>query len=56
MSRPADFLRCGVRHKTRYGRRNVVERDFCQIKHRRGLATRHARDYLGGLTLAALLT
>ncbi len=53
------ILRCGVRQKTRYGRRNVVERDFCQIKHRRGSATRygrHARNYLGGLTLAALLT
>jgi transposase len=45
--------------KTRYRRRNVVERGFCQIKHWRGLATRydrHARNYLGGLTLAALLT
>jgi transposase len=44
--------------KTRYRRRNVVERGFCQLKHWRGLATRydrHARNYLGGLTLAALL-
>lgn len=45
--------------KTLYKRRNVVERSFCQLKHWRGLATRydkHARNYLGGLTLAALLT
>lgn len=45
--------------RTRYKRRNVVERGFCQLKHWRGLATRydkHARNYLGGLTLAALLT
>jgi len=45
--------------KARYRRRNVVERGFCQLKHWRGLATRydrHARNYLGGLTLAALLT
>jgi len=45
--------------KTRYKRRNVVERGFCQLKHWRGLATRydcHARNYLGGITLAALLT
>ncbi|HVQ90599.1 MAG TPA: IS5/IS1182 family transposase, partial [Mycobacteriales bacterium] len=35
-----------------------VERGFCQLKHWRGLATRydrHARNYLGALTLAALL-
>lgn len=45
--------------KTRYRRRNVVERGFCQLKHWRGLATRydrHARNYLGALQLAALLT
>ena len=45
--------------KDRYRRRNVVERGFCQLKHWRGLATRYdryARNYLGGLTLAALLT
>lgn len=45
--------------KARYKRRNVVERGFCQLKHWRGLATRydkHARNYLGGITLAALLT
>jgi transposase len=38
---------------------NTVERGFCQLKHWRGLATRydkHARNYLGGVTLAALLT
>lgn len=42
-----------------YRRRNVVERGFCQLKQWRGLATRydqHARNYLGALTLAALLT
>lgn len=42
-----------------YKRRNVVERGFCQLKGWRGLATRYdklARNYLGGLTLAALLT
>jgi transposase len=45
--------------KTRYRHRNTVERGFCQLKHWRGLATRydrHARNYLAGLTLAALLT
>lgn len=44
---------------TRYKRRNVVERGFCQLKHWRGLATRydrHARNYLGALQLAGLLT
>ncbi len=43
----------------RYARRNVVERGFCQVKQWRGLATRydkHARNYAGALTLAALLT
>ena len=43
----------------RYARRNTVERGFCQLKHWRGLATRydkHARNYAGALTLAALLT
>jgi transposase len=45
--------------KHRYRHRNTVERGFCHLKHWRGLATRydrHARNYLGGLTLAALLT
>lgn len=45
--------------KTRYKRRNTVERGFSQLNHWRGLATRaskHARNYLGGITLAALLT
>lgn len=45
--------------KDLYKRRNVVERSFCQLKQWRGLATRYeklARNYLGGLTLAALLT
>jgi transposase len=44
---------------TRYKRRNVVERGFCQLKQWRGLATRyakHARNYLGAITLAALLS
>jgi transposase len=43
----------------RYRRRNTVERGFCQLKHWRGLATRydrHARNYLGALTFAALQT
>lgn len=46
-------------NKNLYKRRNVVERGFCQLKQWRGLATRYdryARNYLGGLTLAALLT
>jgi hypothetical protein len=40
--------------KSRYTHRNVVERGFCQLK----LASRygkHARNYLGALTLAGLL-
>lgn len=44
--------------KVRYRRRNVVERGFCQLKQWRGLATRydkHARNYLGAATFAALL-
>ena len=43
----------------RYARRNGIERGFCQLKHWRGLATRydkHARNYAGAITLAALLT
>ena len=43
----------------RYGRRNTIERGFCQLKHWRGLATRydkHARNYAGAINLAALLT
>jgi transposase len=42
-----------------YARRNGIERGFCQLKHWRGLATRydkHARNYAGAITLAALLT
>src|SRR5919112_2045980 len=47
--------------KARYWRRNVVERSFCQLKHWAGAGhplrhDRHANNYLGGLTLAALLT
>ncbi len=44
---------------TRYARRDGIERGFCQLKHWRGLATRydkHARNYAGAITLAALLT
>lgn len=43
----------------RYARRNTIERGFCQLKQWRGLATRydkHARNYAGALSLAALLT
>jgi transposase len=43
----------------RYARRNTIERGFCQLKHWRGLATRydkHARNYAGALSLAALMT
>ena len=43
----------------RYARRNGIERGFCHLKHWRGLATRydkHARNYAGAITLAALLT
>ena len=42
-----------------YARRNSIERGFGQLKHWRGLATRydkHARNYAGAITLAALLT
>jgi len=42
-----------------YKGRNVVERNFNDVKQWRALATRydkHARNYLGALTLAALLT
>ena len=41
-----------------YKQRNVVERGFGQLKQWRGLASRydkHARNYLGGLHLAAIL-
>jgi len=44
--------------KARYSRRNVVERGLCQLKHWRRLASHYdrlARNYLGGLSLAALL-
>lgn len=45
--------------KVRYKQRNVVERGFGQLKRWRGLASRydkHARNYLGGLQLAAALS
>jgi transposase len=45
--------------RDRYARRNSIERGFCRLKHWRGLATRydkHARNYAGAITLAALLT
>ncbi len=45
--------------KAKYKRRNVVERGFNQLKGWRGLASRydkHARNYRGALTFAALLT
>jgi transposase len=45
--------------KARYKRRNVVERGFNLLKQWRGLATRydkHARNYAGALSLAALLS
>ncbi len=51
--RPPDF------NSGRYARRNGIERSFCQLRHWRGLATRydkHARNYAGATTLAALLT
>jgi len=43
----------------RYARRNGIERGFGQLKQWRGLATRydkHARNYAGTISLAALLT
>jgi transposase len=42
-----------------YRHRNTVERGFNRLKHWRGIATRYdkyALTYLGGLTLAALVT
>ena len=45
--------------RDRYARRGSVERGFCQLKQWRGLATRydkHARNYAGAISLAALLT
>jgi transposase len=42
-----------------YRRRNTVERGFNRIKHWRGVATRYdkyALSYLGGVTLAAIIT
>lgn len=42
-----------------YRHRNTVERSFNRLKHWRGIATRYdkyALTYLGGLTLAALVT
>ena len=46
-------------NRDRYARRSSVERGFCQLKQWRGLATRydkHARNYAGAITLAAMLT
>ncbi len=43
----------------RYARRNTIERGFGQLKQWRGIATRydkHARNYTGAISLAALLT
>ena len=48
---------CGF-DKTRYKRRNVVERGFNQLKQWRGLATRydqHAINYRGAITYRSLL-
>ena len=42
-----------------YRHRNTVERSFNRLKHWRGIATRYDKyglTYLGGLTLAALVT
>jgi transposase len=42
-----------------YHRRNVIERAFNQLTHRRGIATRydkHATTYRGAVVLAAILT
>lgn len=42
-----------------YRHRNTVERGFNRLKHWRGIATRfdkYALTYLGGVTLAALVT
>lgn len=44
---------------TLYRHRNTVERSFNRLKHWRGIATRYdkyALTFLGGLTLAALIT
>ncbi len=46
-------------HADRYARRNGIERSFGQLKQWRGIATRydkHARNYAGAVSLAALLT
>lgn len=42
-----------------YSNRNTVERGFSRLKHWRGIATRYdkyALSYLGGVTLAAIVT
>jgi putative transposase len=39
-----------------YGLRNTVERGFNRLKQWRGVATRYALTYLGGVTLAAIIT
>lgn len=42
-----------------YRHRNTVERGFNRLKHWRGIATRYdkyALSYLGGVTLAAMIT
>ena len=38
-----------------YKHRNTVERRFNRFKHWRGIATRYALSYLGGVTLAAII-
>lgn len=51
--RPPGFDAATYRH------RNTVERSFNRLKHWRGIATRYdkyALTYLGGATLAALVT
>jgi transposase len=42
-----------------YRHRNTAERGYARLKHWRGIATRYdkyAHTYLGGLTLAAIIT
>jgi putative transposase len=42
-----------------YRHRNTIERGYARLKHWRGIATRYdkyAHTYLGGLTLAAIIT
>ena len=38
-----------------YCHRNTVERGFNRLKQWRGVATRYALTYLGGVTLAAII-